>query len=279
MRAHGTNRCTTGTVAGLVAALAGLAAVGCGGKGTEGTCPTYPGCGGDPKGDWTLGTGCQNLIVMPYQPPSLPDQLAQPQTPTQAPPQPQPTTSGDWCSQLVYQPSVDPTMPVRSVVLWHGPPTVHDGYLHVLADPGQTDRGTYTAQIQFRTTETTYFANACLTRYEQVAPSCDKLGMDLAAFEQTQPSFMFGTDMVCTGDSSVGCTCTYQYQVQGMEIGTWSLDASDATSIVFSSITRSEPQAAAFCQNGGTLQLSGKDGTNLFSAVGVRSAQYTRNAP
>jgi hypothetical protein len=260
---------TAGVVVVGLFMLAGIAA-GCDGKGTEGTCSTFAGCGGDPKGDWTLASGCQNLIVMPYQMPSLPDQLAQPQTPTQAPPQPMPTTSGDWCSQLVYQPSINPSMPVKSVVLWHGPPTVHDGYLHMKTD------GTYTAQIQFITLEHTFFANACLTRYERVAPTCEKLGMDLASFEQTQPGFMFDQPMTCTGDSSVGCDCSYHYQVQSGEMGTWSMDPSKPSSIVFSSVTRTEPQSATFCQNGDTLQLSGNDGTNLFSAAGVRSGQYTR---
>jgi hypothetical protein len=251
--------------------LATLAAAGCGGKGTEGTCTTYPACGGDPKGSWVLTTGCQNLVVMPYQMPSLPDQLAQPQTPTVAPPQPQPTTSGDWCSQLIYQPSINPSMPVKSVVLWHGPQTVHDGFVNVQAD------GTYTAEIQFRTTEQTFFDNACLTRYERVAPSCQKLGEDLGTYLMTNPSFMFGdASMACTGDSSVGCSCTYVYQVQALEMGTWSVDPANQGSIVFASVSRSEPQAAGFCQNGNTLQLSGDDGTNLFSAQGVRSAQYVR---
>ena len=256
--------------AGFVALVlfSAVAAAGCG-KGAAGTCPTYPACGGDPKGDWTLMTGCQNLVITPYQPPSLPDQLAQPQTPTQAPPQPQPTTSGDWCSQLIYQPSINPSMPIKSVVLWHGPPTVHDGFMH-LAD------GTYTAEIQFRTVEQTFFANACLTRYERVAPSCEQFGQDLATYEQTQPSFMFGSSMVCTGDSNVGCLCQYQYQVQSLEMGTWSLDPANQTSIVFSSVSRSEPQSASFCQSGESLQLSGDDGTNLFSAVGVRSAQFAK---
>src|SRR5262249_39544203 len=97
-----------------------------------------------------------------------------------------------------------------------------------------------------------------------------------AAFEQTQPGFMFDQPMNCTGDSSVGCDCSYHYQVQSGEMGTWSLDPSGALSIIFSSVNRTEPQSASFCQNGNTLQLSGNDGTNLFSAEGVRSAQYTR---
>jgi hypothetical protein len=253
----------------LALALA-IGAAACGGKGTEGTCGTYPACGGDPMGNWTLSTGCQNLIVMPYQQPSLPDQLMQPQTATQAPPQPMVTTSGDWCSQLVYEPATDPSMPVRSVVLWHGPPTVHDGYLHMRAD------GTYAAQIQFITLEHTFFASTCLTRYNAVAPTCEKLGTDLATYEQTQPGFMFDQPMTCTGDPSVGCDCSYHYQVQSGEMGTWAVDPANSGSIVFSSTNRSEPQSASFCQTGDTLQLSGNDGTNLFSAAGVRSGQFAR---
>ena len=49
-----------------------------------------------------------------------------------------------------------------------------------------------------------------------------------------------------------------------------------AGSIVFSSSVTTEPQSAAFCQNGGTLQLSGENGTDLFGAQGLRSAQFTR---
>ena len=269
MRAHKTAHVVVVLLAGSL-----LLAAGCGelrGKGTEGTCSTYAGCGGDPKGNWTLATGCQNLVVTPYQVPSLPEQLAQPQTATQAPPQPMPTTSGDWCSQLIYQPSIDPSMPVKGVVLWHGPPTVYDGYLYVL------EAGTYKAQIQFITAEHTFFANACLTRYERTAPSCEKLGMDLAAYEQTQPGFKFGDlGMVCTGDSGIGCNCYYQYQVQSMEQGTWKLDPAKPSSIVFSSVASTEPQSATFCQTGDTLQLSGNDGTILFGALGVRSGAYTR---
>jgi len=242
----------------------------CGGKGTEGTCTTYPACGGDPMGNWTLSTGCQNLVVMPYQQPSLPDKLMQPQTTTVAPPSPMPTTSGDWCSQLVYEPSINPSMPVRSVVLWHGPPTVHDGYLKLKAD------GTYQAHIQFITLEHTFFPNACITKYERTAPTCEKLGTDLASYEQTQPGFMFDQPMNCTGDSSVGCDCTYHYQVQTGAMGTWSVDPAKSGSIIFAGTATTEPQAASFCQTGDTLQLTGEDGTNLFGNEGVQSAAYTR---
>jgi hypothetical protein len=269
MRAHITGR--IGALAFGALAL-GIAAAGCGGKGTEGTCSTYAGCGGDLRGNWTLSTGCQNLVVTPYQQPSLPEQLAQPQTSTQAPPQPEPTTSGDWCSQLIYQPAIDPNMPIKGVVLWHGPPTVYDGFLRVQAD------GTYQAFIQFITDEHTYFPNACLTRYQSTAPTCEKLGQDLAAFEMTQPGFMFAASMVCQGDSTVGCDCSYRYQVQSGEMGTWSGDPNDASTVVFSSESRSEPQAATFCQNGDSLTLSGQNGTVLFSAEGVRSAQFARAA-
>jgi len=86
---------------------------------------------------------------------------------------------------------------------------------------------------------------------------------------------MFGASMVCTGDSSVGCDCKYQYQVQSGEMGTWSV-APGSKSIVFASTTRSEPQSASFCQSGGSLELSGDDGTNLFSGAGVRSAQFVK---
>jgi hypothetical protein len=271
MRAHITFAFTVRFVALAAALSAGLA--GCGGKGTEGTCTTYPACGGVPNGDWSLMTGCANLVVMPFQQPSLPDQLAQPQANTLAPPQPMMTTSGDWCSQLVYEPSTNPMMAVRSVVLWHGPPTVHSGYVHI------NDTGTFAAMVQYITNEHTFFSNACITRYEQnpkVPLSCDQLGMDLAFYEKTQPGFMFADSMVCTGDVSVGCDCSYQYQAQSGAMGTWSVDPAKSGSIVFASSATSEPQSASFCQNGQTLQLSGDDGTSLFGAQGFRSGQFVR---
>ncbi|HVZ71148.1 MAG TPA: hypothetical protein VHJ20_02130 [Polyangia bacterium] len=267
-----------------VALLAGGVGA-CGGKGTAGTCETFAGCGADAKGvagSWSLVGGCENLVVTPYQVPSLPEQLQQPQVLTLAPPQAQPTTSGDWCSNLVYEPSVSPSMPVRGVTLWHGPPTVADGYLNQVADPKDASRGTYSAQIQFRTAETTYFANACLTRFERVAPSCATFGADLKAYFMANPGFKFPDDptspnaQICTGDSSVGCTCTYDYQVQAGEMGTWQIDPANATTIIFAGTARTEPQSASFCQQGNSLELSGLDGTDLFGAQGVRSAKFTR---
>jgi hypothetical protein len=87
---------------------------------------------------------------------------------------------------------------------------------------------------------------------------------------------MFGdVSMVCTGDSSVGCDCRYQYQAQGMEMGTWSVDPATPTSMLFASTNGTEPQAASFCVTAEKkLLLSGENGTNLFGALGVRSGEY-----
>jgi hypothetical protein len=256
-------------------ALATLALfAGCDGKGAAGTCTTYGACGGEPMGNWNLVSGCENLVVSPYQQPSLPEQLQQPQFPTIEPPQPQPTTSGDWCSQLVYEPSVSPSMPIKGVVLWHGPASVSSGYLHANMD------GTYDAEIQFNTAEHTYFANACLTRFENKAPTCMQFGMDLVTYLASQPSFKFDpTQPACTGDSSVGCDCKYDYQVQSPEQGTWHVDPANTSTVVFAGTVRSEPRASSFCQATDSLELSGLDGTSLFGATGVRSAKFVRSTP
>jgi hypothetical protein len=262
------------TIGGVL--LAAALAAGCGGTGTEGTCGTYPACGGgNPQGHWTLTAGCMNLVNTPFQQPSLPDQLMQPQTITEAPPQPQPTTSGDWCSNLVYEPTLSPAMPVRGVVLWHSPPVVHDGFVNLEVN------GTFDAHIRFINHEFTHFDSACLTRYD-TPKSCMQLGIDLAAYEHSQPGFMFGTtdnmgnvdaSNVCTGDPlTTGCDCHYDYQGQAGEMGTWGL--SDATTIVLASMGMTEPQAASYCLTGGALQLTGFDGASLFAAQGLRSAQF-----
>jgi hypothetical protein len=61
-------------------------------------------------------------------------------------------------------------------------------------------------------------------------------------------------------------------------MGTWQIDPANPTTIIYAGSLRTEPQKASFCQQGDSLTLSGLDGTILFNAAGVRSAQYTRDA-
>jgi hypothetical protein len=260
--------------------LLALAGAGCGGRGAAGTCATYPACGGDPAGDWTLDIACESLVVKPYQQLSLPEQLRQPQTSTLEPPQTQPTTSGDWCSQLIYQPT-DTSAPIKSVVLWHGPLDIRGGALYHNQDH------TYTATIIFGGPQHTFFPGACLIAYQSNAakPTCSQLGADLTEYLTTQPSFakpgMPGTQGIECVTQSDGCDCAYDYQLISADLGVWELDPTDSTAIIHHSKNGSEPQRSAFCAPSGsnTLQLTGIDGTSMLGQQGLRSLSYVSAAP
>jgi hypothetical protein len=246
-----------------------LGNTGCGGRGAAGTCALYGACGGDPAGSWTLDDACESLVVKPYQQISLPDQLKQPQDPTLEPPQPQPTTSGDWCSQLVYQPT-DTSAPIKSVVLWHGPLDIRGGALYHNMD------ATYTATIIFGAPQRVFFPGACLTAYQSQAakPTCMQLAADLADYLTTQPSF---SKIECT-EQSGGCDCSYDYQLISADLGVWEVDPADPMAIIHHSKNGSEPQRSAFCVDGDTMKLSGADGTSMLGQQGLRSLSYTRAA-
>jgi hypothetical protein len=248
----------------------GLGSPSCGGKGAAGTCPGYAACGGDPTGDWKLGDACVNLTIKPYQQLSLPDQLKQPQDVTLEPPQPTPTTSGNWCSDLIYQPA-DKNAPVKGVILWHGPLGIESGTLH----HNKADNS-YLGVVTWVATEHVFFPRACITNYgqEEPAPTCGELEAALGQYFETYPSF---SKFHCT-DEGDGCGCDYRYQLVSADNGQWEVDPADPSVIIHHSKKTSEPQRSSFCvsADGKTLQMTGDEGTSLLNQLGLRSLSYTK---
>jgi hypothetical protein len=280
----------TNTIVKVVGFWGALAAggVGCG-LGAAGTCSTYASCGGDPSGGWTLDEGCLNLVVRPYQQLSLPQEMQQPQDPTLEPPQPQPTTSGSWCSDLIYQPA-NKSAPVVSVVLWHGPLKLRGGTIFHNND---TDK-LYTATIKFGAQQRTFFPAECLGTYQTSAEAgaaadpqqqCTDLEAALVGYLTTQPSFQF-VDVTDPSTGAVkhacearngGCDCTYDYQLISSDGGVWEIDPNDKNVLIHHSKTASEAQRTTFCATDGQhLQMTGIDGTGILNQLGLRSLSYVK---
>jgi hypothetical protein len=254
------------------AAVVPLSLAGCDGLGAGGTCTGYPACGGNPQGAWNLNDACLNLEVKPYQPTTLLQEEQQPQDSTVVQPQPVTSTSGSWCSDLVYQPS-DATAPIKSVILWHGPLDVRGGTVFHNADM------TYTATIIFGAPQETFFSASCLGKYQTAATQndaamCSSVATGLMGFLTSQPSFQ---QIVCTPKDG-GCNCTYDYQLIEADNGVWEVDPNDKDVLIHHSKASSEPQRTTFCvsPDGSNLTMTGENGTSILNQVGLRSLSYVK---
>src|SRR5579862_5017589 len=103
----------------LVATAA--AALGCAGATTQSYCPTAPATGGDIHGTWTVDKSHGSLCMAPYDA----------------------TTSGDWCSQLVYDAGG-----IRQLSLGHPDLAFTSGTATFMGDAGSTS-GAYTSDLKF----------------------------------------------------------------------------------------------------------------------------------
>jgi hypothetical protein len=200
------------------------------------------------------------------------------------PPQPNPvvaqqTTSGDWCSSLVYNP--DGT--VTNANLWHDAPELVSGTLKFF----DTDHS-YTTALKFSTmnlaTNLTHFAPRCLVA-NGGNPTCDQLAAGLTMFYMPQsatvpPNF---ANIACTTASDSGCDCTYVYEVDVADQGNWAIDATDQTTLLQDSMVFTYNGVVAagqspastlhtkFCAENGGLELSGDRGGSLFGLLGLRT--------
>ena len=158
MRSRGVFSTFTFGLTGVVA-LAALASSGCA-KGAKGDCPQLDICGGSPVGSWKVSLACLVPPVRPAQTEDVIDFTASGvvQAPTIAPPPPNPivstqTTSGDWCSSLVF--AMDGT--VRNANLFHTAPAISSGTMIF----GPSD---YVTQLIFSNAkgiDSTHFAPRC----------------------------------------------------------------------------------------------------------------------
>jgi hypothetical protein len=269
------------------AAIGAVCTTGCGGLGAEGPCPALDSCGGDPTGTWNVLQACQYQAVKPTQPTDVNDYMgAPPVPPTLTPPQPQPTqlvpaNSGDWCSSLDYNMDT-----VNNVTLWHDVPTLRPGSI-VAFNPDHS----YSALYLFSTqgpgfNNTTHFAPICLTA-NGGDPTCAELATGLTKFYAAgsgtpQPPATFN-DIQCTlSASDQGCDCTYYFELQVIDQGTWSVATGGDTIFEQSSnftyngatLKLSSPaqtMQTTFCRQGSLLDLSGANGSSLSDLIGLRT--------
>jgi hypothetical protein len=268
-----------------------LGAAGCG-KGAKGDCPQIDICGGSPVGNWTVSDACLVKPVRPAQPVDVTEftGMSAAATPTIAPPQPNPvvttqTTSGDWCSNLVYNPDDS----VSNGNLWHEAPSISKGKM-IFDDTG--GQRTYITQLTFtidKGQDTTHFAHRCLIANGATAPTCAKLAAGLTDFYKATGPTVPATfsDITCTDDGNGGCDCSYAFTLQVDDQGTWDVDKSDSTVLVQDSMAltfngqQSNSQApmatfrTSFCQGNNMLELSGVRGGSISGIQGLRTLLLT----
>jgi len=285
---YGSRSITAGLLALLPLAL--LAISGCSGKGAEGSCGATATCGGDPTGTWTVAGACQFHADQPYQDVSLVEEMQAPLTPSLAPPQEEATTTGSWCSQLVFLPPNSTTPGVKDVTLWHDAPALTTGTVEFDAS------GSYSTTLNFATVSTTHFAPACL-QSAGANPSCDDLAQGLTTFYVNSamargvtggPTPTPGFEAIqCLAASDQGCDCYYDYKVVLTDQGTWAkgdniITEANTLYLYNGQAVKSQaptgPMEASFCQSGDQqLTLSGYAGTSLSAAVGLRTLSLQKS--
>jgi hypothetical protein len=271
---------------------------GCG-RGAKGNCPQLEICDSNPASmtAWQASEVCQVPQFRPAQPTDVMDfQSTPPLAPTVATPQPNPvvaqqTTSGDWCSSLVFMPGT-PTFVVENVNLWHESPhisgdTVNKPSTILLAGNDHS----YATTLYLEDQNSTHFAPRCLLQNGAIGAKCSDLASALTKFYMTAalpnitPTF---TNIMCAdAPSDGGCDCSYTFNLEVQDQGSWAIDPNDSTVLVQDSTAfqwNGTPMNAAastttlrssFCAGNGMLQLSGLRGGSLMNVQGLRTLVMT----
>ncbi len=264
-------------MAGPLAVAVGIAA--CSGGGAEGGCPATASCAGDPTGFWKVASTCQFLPTAPTQPLNYNDYMGRPPNPVISPLQPLPTTNGDWCSNLDYPPGG-----IGEVILWHPAAQLTGGSLWLKSDK------TYVENLVFSTPASSHFTLSCL-QAEGASSTCQKFQADLVTFLATPPAQAQGISGVqCTNASDGGCDCSYKYEVDLADEGTWAADGQGFISMnstppnyTFNGTFIPEyeppvPVTASYCKSG-ALTLTGVGGSSLAGILGLRTLTMTSAQP
>ncbi len=276
------------TIRRVVLAACALALGSCAGKGAEGTCgdatASCSGSPGDPTGIWDVNGSCSYAADMPNQPMSIPELATRPLIPSIAPPQPQPTTDGSWCYDLIVTAPVGTTpTQVTSVNLWHDLPTLAQG-----GKVSFNGDGTYSVDLTFtEPSASTHFTPFCLQYQGNAAISCSNLAPQITSF-YTQAAGSHPVafqNITCQNASDGGCDCAYKYSIEVTDSGTWLhssnlLEESSSAYLYNGQAVMSQaPNAsllATYCQSGNSLIMSGYEGSNLSNIVGLRTLSLAR---
>jgi hypothetical protein len=275
-------RGTARSLRGLVAALA-VGALSCAGTTTQDYCPTVTASGGSVVGTWTTNNTTA-FCAAPY------DRVS----------------NGDWCSQLVWDPSG-----IRLLMLGHPVLSFKTGTIMFTDANGQlTDAqaGNYTSMLHFETDqpETVWFPQACLEAYGRPLAAtqqqlCDQLTGDFGQYLSdgsaanqsfrnlslmqfpnyplgTAPQAVYST-MDCNADMDRGgCACKYLVGLDVPDKGQWGTQ--DGTLTLFSAAS-----APAYGSDYGVgkdangqfvLAVSGQAGVDLLGQTGLRMLSFAK---
>jgi|HubBroStandDraft_1064217.scaffolds.fasta_scaffold64851_1 hypothetical protein len=261
----------------VVLGVAAVGASGCSGPGAQGGCPDVAPCGGDPSGFWQIESACEYIPPQPSQPLSYRQYTMNPIDPTLTAVAPSPTTSGDWCSGLFF-----PGL-VSHADLWHDTALWNSGTMSF-----DSSSQTYTTSMVFMTPGSTDFPVACL-QSGGFGGTCSELQSQLNAYYVCgffpNPSPYLG--IACAADGAQGCNCTYTYQVEVVDQGTWTASngiltqKSDPFTYFYNGVSVLEdapvsPIAATYCENGNSLTLTGDHGASLSNIFGLRTLTAQR---
>jgi hypothetical protein len=256
----------------MLAALAALA-LGCTGTTTQTYCPTVDATGGSVVGTWETRAGQTQFCVAPY------DRVS----------------SGDWCSQLVFDSSG-----IRSLMLGHPQMNFVSGTIAFTDPNGQlTDvtSGSYTSDLQFEGKDSVWFPRPCIDAYGHVPPAtCDDLTSNIGQFLSDGssanqsfrnlpisqfPNYPPGTvpqATYTTGDCEIdprgGCTCPYSVGLDVPDKGQWGVDG--AGTLTLFSETSAPPYINDYGAGNGSLAISGHLGVDLLGQTGLRMLTFAK---
>jgi hypothetical protein len=264
----------------VVLGVAVVGASGCSGPGAQGGCPDVAACGGNPSGFWQIDSACEYIAPQPSQPQGYKQYVMSPQHPTLTAVAPNPTTSGDWCSGLVF-----PGL-VSRAELWHDAALWSSGTMSF-----DSSTQTYTTSMLFRTTGSTDFPISCL-QSAGFDGTCSDLQDQLNSYYVCglfpNPSPYLG--IACDPDGSQGCNCKYTYQVEVVDQGSWTASngiltqKSNPFMYDYNGISVQEdapvsPIAATYCAGANSLTLTGDHGASLSNIFGLRTLTAHRATP
>lgn len=239
-------------------------------------CPELGACGGpDPVGNWDLAPGYPSCMEDLYVP-ATDLRLAKPNVPPgrTAPPEP---AVYDWCDQLVYggRPADGQLAQYKQPGFYYESGQVGQANLRIYADH------TYTLGFARTGIFLLDFPAQCVRMYgardgQTIDPSnptgptgnvCKQLEVAVAASGIGEGSY---SNTICEPNPQDpgGCLCQFDVSETGGPGGPWT--RIDDHTIEFI-LQKNFPSRVTFCNNGGTLELTGADGDYLFGVKGLRT--------
>lgn len=231
-------------------------------------CAELGTCGGSPVGDWKLGPNHPSCSEDLYTPPAD-TRLDQGDQPAARTP-PAEEALYDWCDLLVTNGGQKVATIEPSFSYEKG--TIGAAFVHY--DPiGPDGSGTYTVALTRTGRYTIPFPALCIRQFGATGDVCSKLQDQLTSSSAHK-------DILCRANSPAdpaGCICQFDVAVQSGGSGLYQQLSNNTLihELNFQFPGRSPaaafPQKVTFCSKGGTLQLTGADGSYLFDEPGLRS--------